>query len=349
MRTRAFTIIAGILILFACIAAAGCTAEEKQPIIDEKPYMVIDTDPGIDDAIALLLSEVLTGEPDMLIGTAGNVPIELVYNNTLLLHDYLNSDSEIFFGASTRLNGDRIYYDEYFGEDGMGDLSYLFEEFTQKKHNISPYDLKNYLDEQYYQYDNIEAIGNELMQHEHITYVLLSPSTTLASLIQRYPSLVNKIDNVYIMGGGFNITNAPHDAEFNMAGDPLADQIVFDSGLTITLLPLDMTMSYVINKEEIEAIIDSGKYPEMANMMVYGREMSIKRNQSNGFELNDPIAMMCALYPQDFTVRDTKISIDDYGATKDLGPDAKDGYPVRIGTSINSSTLYNGFVKAFGG
>ncbi|HJJ47561.1 MAG TPA: nucleoside hydrolase [Methanocorpusculum sp.] len=348
MNTRTPTLAAAALIIIICLLSAGCTtAEEKQTPKEDKPYLVIDTDPGTDDAIAFFLRETLIDTPCMIIGTAGNVPIDLIRENLLLLSDYLDSTTKIAFGASTRLNGDPIYYDGFCGEDGLGNQSDSFIQYSQKKHNLTKEEIENHYNQMVTPYDNIDEIAEELMQHNHITYVLLSPSTTLATLLMKYPQLKEKIDKVYIMGGGFSITNAPHNAEFNMAGDPQADKIVFSSGLDITLLPLDVTMSYVITEEQLKVLEETGKYPEIMGILNYGLQASKATGESDGFQLHDPIALLCALSPADFTFKDTKISIDEYGATKDLGPDAQEGYPIHLATSMVPNTLYKGFLKAF--
>ncbi|HJJ35933.1 MAG TPA: nucleoside hydrolase [Methanocorpusculum sp.] len=344
-------VVAGILavLLILCIAGAGCTSVGNQPASTET-YIVLDTDPGTDDAISYLLSTVShlpvsnSWDDGMIVGTAGNVPQNQVRTNILLLHDYLDSPTSMALGASTRLNGEPIYSDGFCGPDGLGNQSVAFKEHMQEKYGLTAEEVEEYLNSTEFDFDTIEEIGNELMRHDHITYVTIGPQTTFALLLQQYPDLVSKIDRVYVMGGGFNISNAPHDAEFNLAGDPEADAIVFGSGLNITLLPLDLTMTCILTEQDIQMYEEVGKYKEMIGILEYGLNAAIEFNESDGFMLNDPVAVICALSPDEFLYEDSYVTIDEYGATRK----AETGYPVKIAKDVNREAINNVMDWVFG-
>ncbi|HJJ38787.1 MAG TPA: nucleoside hydrolase [Methanocorpusculum sp.] len=367
---------AALLVLLCCIFTAGCISSDTQTLSEEPTatdktessdkqqsisnkimthdrmqtvinkqteYIVIDSDPGTDDAIAYLLKEHLLKRNGLFVGTAGNVPMNLIHTNVLLLHDYLNSNSKIAFGASVNLEGDPIFYDGFCGEDGLGDMSPLFKSHMQEKYRLTDEQLEFYLNNTMAESDSIDEIARELMHHDKITYVTLGPQTTLALLILKYPELVDRIDMVYIMGGGFNITNAPYDAEFNMAGDPLADAVVFGSGLNITLIPLDVTSTCILTEEQIQKFRESGKYPEMVSILESGLISYRETGEADGFLLHDPTALICAIFPEDFTFKDTNITIDEYGCTRE----AEEGYPIHLAVSVDPSALYKALSLIF--
>jgi len=167
--------------------------------------------------------------------------------------------------------------------------------------------------------------------------------SSLAILITEYPEIKNKINHVYIMGGGFEVTNAPNKSEFNMAADPLAAKIVLSSGLNITLFPLDATTKCILSKDDIQKLKESGKYPEIIKLLEYGLAKSLETNEAAGFQMNDPITVLYQKYPEIYTIKDAKVTIDENGHLEK----SDDGYPIHVVTDIDTSKIMEIMEKAF--
>ncbi len=205
--------------------------------------VMIDCDVGVDDALALILAfhsrEI---EVKVVTGVNGNVPLEQVFENikkVLSLIQPLNKPI-ISKGADRPLKGKTVYAHSVHGKDGLGGARIERaegEEWWQS--SPGPAD---------------ELITKMARQYpEELTLIATGPLTNLALALKRDQEGMKKLKAVAIMGGAVrtngNIT--PH-AEFNIFSDPLAAQIVLDSGLPITLVPLDVTHQVSLTPQWME-------------------------------------------------------------------------------------------------
>lgn len=202
--------------------------------------VIIDTDPGIDDAAALVMA--LTNEKlnvKLITTVAGNVNVEKTTNNTLKLVEFLGLNIPVAKGAEKPLV--REYEDASYihGESGMD--GYDFKEPARKEIELNA----------------VDAIGEELLKtEEKITIVTLGTLTNIALLIEKYPEYLNNIEEIIIMGGALKGGNTTSVAEFNIYGDPDAAKIVFESGLPLTMIGLDVTEKAVMTKETVMKLRD---------------------------------------------------------------------------------------------
>lgn len=211
--------------------------------------VVIDTDPGVDDALALILA---LQSPELKVEAittvSGNVPVEQATKNVLRVLNLLNPKPRplVAKGAARPLRKPPITATAVFGADGLGELDRF------KNPDGSP------------RYPEPEVPQDLPMAHKAIlelldrypgelTLITLGPLTNLAQALLENREGVKTLREVVIMGGAIGVPgNITPAAEFNIHVDPHAAQIVFASGLPITLVPLDVTERVTLSRDAIE-------------------------------------------------------------------------------------------------
>ena len=211
--------------------------------------IIFDTDPGVDDAFALLYA---LNHPNInVLGITtvfGNVPVETSTKNALILSEMAHKGTIVYQGANKPLERKITNYPSFIhGHDGLGDTNH-----SQPKFNASKLDA-------------VQFIINEINQNSgNINLVAVGPLTNIANSIKQDPSMVNKVNSLFIMGGswlaGGNITPV---AEANIYNDPEAAEIVFKSGLPIIMVGLDVTHKVFLSQKDIDklsSLNNSGKF-----------------------------------------------------------------------------------------
>ena len=209
----------------------------KQPII-------LDTDPGVDDALAMMLA-LGSSELDVIgiCTVSGNVPLNTGTRNAQGLLQLLDrTEIPVFAGADQPLKRDPVFATEVHGESGMGQA--VLPEPSQK--------IKG---------DAVDFLVQTLSdQPGEITIIAVGPLTNLALAEQRQPGTLQKAKQVIVMGGAIAETgNSTPVAEFNFYADPHAAQIVVHSDAALLIVPLDATRQVVLSETDIENQIASLK------------------------------------------------------------------------------------------
>lgn len=193
--------------------------------------IIIDTDPGIDDAIAILLALAAKEELEVVALTTvnGNVGVEQVTKNAFkILAMAGRSDIPVYKGNSKPLERENEHCEEFHGDDGLG--NYGLEECTGNLQEESAADF---------------LVRKVREEKGEITLVPIGPLTNIAEAIQKDPEFVKNVKEVVIMGGAEHGGNMSPHAEFNFWMDPEAAKIVFAAGFEkVTMIGLDAT-SYV--------------------------------------------------------------------------------------------------------
>lgn len=264
---------------------------------------IIDADTGSDDAVAILMA--LRDPRVEVLGVtvvSGNVPLKQGIINTLSTAELCDVKVKVFAGADkpiTReyrelytleefqahvqtLSPDSISAQCVHGVDGMGDIGI---EPKNKKHEEE---------------DAIEYLVNSFNNNPNeITLVTLGPLTNIAKAIQKDSSIVDKIEHCYVMGGTSDGTgNVSAAAEYNIWVDPEAAQIVFNSGLAITMVGWDNSYKYAMLKDkEINDLKSlNSKYADFCvDIQKTLIELTYASYGFYGFDLPDPITMAIAL------------------------------------------------------
>lgn len=223
-----------------------------------KKRVIIDTDPGVDDALALLLA---FSSPELQIEAittvGGNAHLELVTKNAALLLDLLDPKPRPILaqGASPLSRQAPITARSIHGSDGLGELN-RFKAPNGSPRYPQPDLPKNVPHASEVMLDLLKRYPDEL------TLITLGPLTNVAEVLQIDRKRASLLREVVIMGGAITVPgNITPAAEFNLFMDPPATQRVFESGLPITLVPLDVTGKVFLKPEDIQGLSQGMREP----------------------------------------------------------------------------------------
>jgi len=202
---------------------------------------IIDTDPGTDDAVAILIA-LANFSDDELLGittVAGNVGVETGTTNALRILEHANRNKiPVFKGESKPLNRDLLTAEWVHGTDGLNGVNFPIP--TKSHEEIGAVDFI------------IDTLHNS---SEKITLCVLGPMTNIAKAILEKPEITSKIEQIIFMGGSAKHGNTTPVAEFNILVDPEAAKIVLDSGTNLVMMGLDVTHQAISTQERLENIL----------------------------------------------------------------------------------------------
>lgn len=265
--------------------------------MSERIAIIIDTDPGQDDAVALLLA-LASEELDVLGITtvAGNVPLELTTKNALMITELADrSDVPVFAGCDRPMVRPLITAEYVHGKTGI-DGSNLRDPKVRAASGHA-----------------VDFVVDTVMSRDHTTICALGPLTNIATALDREPAIAERIDRLVLMGGGFfeggNVTPA---AEFNIYVDPQAAARVFTSGIPLVMLPLDVTHKALTSDDRIEAFkqLGSNTGRAIAGMLEFFERYDMQRYGIGGAPLHDPCVIAYLLDPELFDGRDCHVEVE---------------------------------------
>ncbi len=257
-----------------------------------KTPLIISTDPGIDDIAAMTIS-LFAQELDvkMIIPTWGNVALEYTLQNTLNLEKFLHTKVPVVSGANQPLVAPKISAASVHGKTGVAGFD--FEEATDEL--VVP---------------GLAAtlMYNAIMDSPvKVTLLGIGPLTDYALLLKQYPNVVENIEQLVIMGGNIGRGNHSPLAEYNIAGDPEAAQVVFQSGLKIKMAPLEIGNKAHVTQEQMTQIKNCG---EVGNML-YSLFSNIHEPDGDPrIKIFDPTAVGLILCPEAFSVRKANVEVE---------------------------------------
>ncbi|WP_284139285.1 MULTISPECIES: ribonucleoside hydrolase RihC [unclassified Virgibacillus] len=257
-----------------------------------KRPIIIDTDPGIDDAVALAIA-LYSEELDVRLITtvAGNVSLEKVTYNALRLMKFFEKDVPVAAGANRPLIKAPIDASNIHGETGMD--GYEFEEPEPNKL------LSDHA---------VNAMHKEIMSSkEPITIVPIGPLTNIALLLRLYPEVTTNIQEIVLMGGSASRGNAGVMAEFNIFADPEAAKIVFNSGIPIVMVGLDVGLKALVYPEDSQKLKDMNK---TGNMIFHLFQKYRGGSMKTGLKMYDSSAIAYLLQPSMFEAVDTHVDVE---------------------------------------
>ncbi|WP_153731515.1 ribonucleoside hydrolase RihC [Sporosarcina obsidiansis] len=293
----------------------------------KKIPIIIDTDPGIDDAAAIGLATHCEELDIKLITTVtGNVDINKTTENALKLLTFFDKDIPVARGMETPLL-QPVYGSEVHGESGMDGF-----DFKASTHSV----IKEHA---------VEAIRQLLENHdEKITIVPIGPLTNIAMLLLLYPKLKSKIDKIVLMGGSLSGGNMNGPAEFNIWADPHAAKIVFESEIDVIMIGLDVTNQALIGEEELSAAIKRGnKTAEMFNAIFQHYRDG---DMENGVVMHDSCAIAYLLNPEMFTVERKHVKVVTSGPASGMTMEMFEELEtnVSVATDIDSALFQEWFI-----
>jgi inosine-uridine nucleoside N-ribohydrolase len=264
--------------------------------VSPKP-VILDVDPGHDDAVALMLA---CGHPnvDLLAVTtvAGNVPIEKTTRNTLRVLSLVGcTHVPVGVGASEPLERPLHTAEDIHGESGLDGAEEIPDAGFEPDERVA-----------------VALIADTLRASpEPVTLVPVGPLTNIATFLREHPDLKDEVAHVSLMGGSMGHGNTTPAAEFNIYVDPEAAREVFESGLPITMSGLDITHQAGAGPDEREGLRATGRVGGVvAGFLDY---FAATYERVFGFDappLHDPVAVAAVIEPGLLKTRPMRVDIE---------------------------------------
>lgn len=294
--------------------------------------IILDTDPGIDDAIAIMLLLPKFDEyVKLVVAGYGNISSEQALQNALALKALLKSKTPVIQGAITSANENYVPAPHIHGADGLGGLSQSLEKASAIEG------------------DYLQVIYDTISKEEEVDYITLGPLTNLAELLKRFPDVKDKLRRVITMGGGIGMGNVTPFAEFNIHCDAESAAYVFANVNELALIALNMTSLVAFTPEEIEKIANTdSQIARTAAHLLSENYQNCTKYGERGSTMHDATAVLFALNPELFTVTKCAVSVtcsgERYGETKLASGDknillAKTALPQRLLDKISGEII----------
>ena len=262
--------------------------------------IIIDTDPGQDDAVAILLALASPDEIEVLgiTAVAGNVPLSLTEKNARIVCELAGrSDIGVYAGCAHPLKRKLVTAEHVHGKTGLDG-----PELPEPKIKLK-------------EKHGVDFIIDTLMQEpaNSVSLCPLGPLTNIATAILKEPRIIPRIKQIVLMGGAyFEVGNITPAAEFNIFVDPEAASIVVNSGIKIVMMPLDVTHKVLATKSFIEKVllINSNTSAAVAGLLNFFGRYDSKKYGSDGAPLHDPNVIAYLLKPDYYSGKNINVEIE---------------------------------------
>lgn len=261
--------------------------------------IIIDTDPGHDDAFAILAAIASSAELDLLGITtvAGNVPLDKTTYNALRLREVVSAHHvPIYRGCARPMVNELVTAEYVHGETGL-DGPHL----PEPTKGIEAAHAVDYL------VDTLLSAGDR-----PITVCLIGPMTNMGMALVKEPAIADKIAEFVIMGGSFHAGgNVTPTAEFNVFVDPHAAHLVFTSGVPLTIMPLDVTHQAQATPPRVAAFRSLGAPlgDVVGAMLDFVAKFDVSRYGFEGYPMHDPTVIAYLVEPDIFEARPAYVSV----------------------------------------
>lgn len=261
--------------------------------------IIIDTDPGQDDAVAILLALASPEDIEVLgiTAVAGNVPLALTQKNSRILVELSGRPVPVYAGCDAPLKRKLVTAEHVHGNTGLD--------------GVPLQDPTHPLEDQH----AVDFIIDTLRREAPGTVTLcpLGPLTNIAAAFIKAPDVVSRVKSIVLMGGAyFEVGNITPAAEFNIYVDPEAADLVFKSGAPLVVMSLDVTHKALTSRDWIEGIRNLGtKVGEaVASWTDFFERFDVEKYGSNGAPLHDPTVIAYVINPGLFTGRQINVEIE---------------------------------------
>lgn len=278
--------------------------------------IIIDTDPGQDDAVAILLA---LASPELdLLGiscVAGNVPLALTAKNARIVCELAGRpQTRVFAGCDRPIARPLVTAEHVHGKTGLDGIDLPDPTMPlQDQHSV------DFI---------IETLRTE--DAGTVTLCPIGPLTNIATAMKRAPDIIPRIQEIVLMGGAyFEVGNITPTAEFNIYVDPEAAKIVFGAGVPLTLMPLDVTHKALTTRARVEAFraLPGRVGPAVASWTDFFERYDKEKYGSEGAPLHDPCTIAYLLKPELFSGRHINVEIET-GSELTLGMTVADWWRV---------------------
>jgi purine nucleosidase len=262
--------------------------------------IIIDTDPGQDDAVAILLALASPEEMTVLgiTAVAGNVPLPLTQKNARIVCELAGKvDVPVFAGCDAPIKRKLVTAEHVHGKTGL--------DGPPMADPVMPLQSQHAVD------FIVETLRRE--PAGTVTLCPLGPLTNIAVAFQKAPDIVARVQEIVLMGGAyFEVGNITPAAEFNIYVDPEAAEIVFKSGVPLVVMPLDVTHKALTSKARVDAFRHLGT--RVGDMVAawtdFFERFDVAKYGSQGAPLHDPCVIAYLIKPDLFSGRHINVVIE---------------------------------------
>ena len=262
--------------------------------------IIIDTDPGQDDAVSILLALASPEDVEVLgiVAVAGNVPLHHTARNARIVCEVAGKvDVPVFAGCDAPLQRKLVTAEHVHGKTGLDGIELPDPKMPlQDRHGVEFI---------------IETLRRE--PSGTVTLCPLGPLTNIATAFQKAPDIVSRVQEIVLMGGAyFEVGNITPAAEFNIYVDPEAADIVFKSGTPITVMSLDITHKALVTHDRVAAFEALGTHvgKVVASWTHFFERFDVAKYGSEGAPLHDPTVIAYLIQPELFTSRFINVEIE---------------------------------------
>jgi purine nucleosidase len=261
-----------------------------------KRKIILDCDPGHDDAIAILLA--LSSDELEVLGITtvyGNVGLGFTSRNARIMVELADKQTKVYAGANRPLLRERISAEDVHGKSGLEGPS-----FDEPK---IPLEAQH----------AVQFIIDSILEHPNeITLVPVGAFTNIALAMRLEPKIVGLIKEIVVMGGSTTLGNTTPAAEFNILCDPHAASIVFSSGVKLTMFGLNLTHQCLATPERVQKFraLGSKVGNVTAELLEFFKRAYHKRYGFAGPALHDPCTIAYLIKPELFTVQAMNVEVD---------------------------------------
>jgi inosine-uridine nucleoside N-ribohydrolase len=262
--------------------------------------IIIDTDPGQDDAVAILLALASPEELDVLgiVAVAGNVGLRQNARNALKVVELSGrTDVPVHAGCEGPMRRPLVTAEHVHGQTGLDGPDLPEPQIALRAEHGVDFIIRTLLE---------QPAGT-------VTLCALGPLTNLAMAFVKAPHIVERIERIVLMGGAyFEVGNITPAAEFNIYVDPEAAHVVFTCGVPIVQIPLDATHGVLTTRERLAAFRALGNRTgeAVARMLAFSERFDLEKYGSTGAPLHDPCVIAHVLRPDLFEGRQINVSIE---------------------------------------
>ncbi|MDP1729745.1 MAG: nucleoside hydrolase [Devosia sp.] len=262
--------------------------------------IIIDTDPGQDDAVAILLALASPEDFDVLgiVAVAGNVSLPQNARNALKVVELSGrTEVPVYAGCERPMRRHLVTAEHVHGDTGLNGPGLPEPKIRLKKQH------------------GVDFIVDTLLAHEPgtITLCTLGPLTNIAMALVKAPRIASRIKEIVMMGGAyFEVGNITPAAEFNIYVDPEAADVVMRSGIPIVMAPLDATHMILTTHDRLEKIdaIGNKAGKAVAQMLAFSERFDLQKYGTKGAPLHDPCVIAYLIKPELFEGRHINVTIE---------------------------------------
>ena len=263
---------------------------------EKKIPVIIDTDPGVDDALAIMIAA--ASEKIDLLGITpvdGNVSAVFTHKNALNLVSFLGIDADVAEGSYDQLVYRFGRYASAHGAEGMGGVELPLSD--RKFHELRAWD---------YIYEKAKEHNGELV------IIAIGPLTNIARTLIMHPDIKTMIKKIVMMGGSTTRGNVTPYAEFNFVVDPPAAKVVFESGIPLVMAGLNVTLKTGISFDFIASLAreSKSKIARMLDELIHGySDVTINKEGDKSSVVHDAIAVAYVIDPTKCETEEDRIEI----------------------------------------